>query len=331
MVIVRRGERPSRYDADRSGEPSLYKILVMSEATPRFTPGTLWQSIIARSLSALECGALQPIATETQTLVDHGVHFDVHVVSSLTRKIADGLGHWQLPARHEQRANPFLPFENDLFVADVSDSHLCLLNKYNVIDHHVLIVTRAFEPQENFLTDADFEALWSCMAEFDALGFYNSGRLAGASQPHKHLQLVPLPLSPRTKDIPTSVLFGEPADIGKPIRLRELPFTHAFAWIDSVNTNARTKQAADTFRLYRELLAASGIDSAGPPTTPYNLLVTRRFLLLVPRRVERFEKVAVNALGFAGSFFVGRQESLETIVRTGPMALLREVSYNAPD
>ena len=301
----------------------------MSEATPRFTPGTLWQSIVARSQTALACGALRPIATETQTLIDHGVHFDVHVVSSLTRKIADGLGHWQVPARHEQRANPFLPFENDLFVADISDSHLCLLNKYNVINHHVLIVTRAFERQEDLLTYADFEALWSCMAEFDALGFYNSGQLAGASQPHKHLQLVPLPLSPRTKDIPTSVLFGEPADIGKPIRLRGLPFAHAFAWIDPANTKARPKQAADTFGLYKELLVASGIDSTDPPT--YNLLVTRRFMLLVPRRVERFEKVAINALGFAGSFFVGRQESLETIVRIGPMALLREVSHRASD
>lgn len=305
------------------------QILVMSEATPRFTPGTLWQSIIARSQSALACGALQPIATETRTLVDHGAHFDVHVVSSLTRKIADGLGHWQVPARHEQRANPFLPFENDLFVADISDSHLCLLNKYNVIDHHVLIVTRAFERQEDLLTYADFEALWSCMAEFDALGFYNSGRLAGASQPHKHLQLVPLPLSPRARDIPTSVLFGEPTDIGRPIRLRGLPFAHAFAWIDTADTRAPTKQVTDIFALYKKLLGASDADSADPPT--YNLLVTRRFMLLVPRRVERFEKVAVNALGFAGSFFVGRQESLETIVRTGPMALLREVSYSVSD
>jgi len=302
----------------------------MPDKIGRFARGSLWETIVARSRSALACGALQPIATETRTIVDHGVHFDVHVVSSLTRKIADGLGHWQTPARNQHPANPFLPFEKDLFVADLSDSHVCLLNKYNVIDHHVLIITRAFEPQETLLTPGDFEALWSCMTEFDALGFYNSGRLAGASQPHKHLQLVPLPLSAYAPDVATSALFGEPTDAGKPIRLSELPFVHAFAWLDSLQSKGPAAQAADTVALYRELLAAAGVDSTDPNVQPYNLLVTRRFMLLVPRRIERFKKVAVNALGFAGSFFVGRQESLEIIVRTGPMALLREVSFRIP-
>lgn len=302
----------------------------MSDTIGRFARGSLWETIVARSRTALACGALQPIATETRTIVDLGVHFDVHVVSNLTRKIADGLGHWQTSANSQRPANPFLPFEKDLFVADITDSHLCLLNKYNVIDHHVLIITREFEPQESLLTSADFEALWSCMAEFDALGFYNSGRHAGASQPHKHLQLVPLPLSAYAPDVATSVLFGEPTDAGKPTRLSELPFVHAFSWLDSFQSKTPSAQAADAFALYGDLLAAAGIDSTNPQSHPYNFLVTRRFMLLIPRRVERFEKVAVNALGFAGSFFVGRQESLETIVRTGPMALLREVAFPIP-
>jgi ATP adenylyltransferase len=50
-----------------------------------------------------------------------------------------------------ERFNPFLPCEQDMFVADVSRSHLCLLNKFNVIDHHLLIVTREFENQECLL------------------------------------------------------------------------------------------------------------------------------------------------------------------------------------
>ena len=69
-----------------------------------------------------------------------------------------------------------------------------LLNKYNVVPHHLLIITRHFESQESALTQADFQALWTCLAEYDSLGFYNSGESAGASQPHKHLQTVPLPM-----------------------------------------------------------------------------------------------------------------------------------------
>ncbi|NIO40609.1 MAG: phosphorylase, partial [Burkholderiales bacterium] len=38
--------------------------------------------------------------------------------------------------------NPFLPYGKDLFVSDISETHLALLNKFNVIDYHLLIVTR---------------------------------------------------------------------------------------------------------------------------------------------------------------------------------------------
>jgi len=297
----------------------------MSDTIDRFAPGTLWPRIVERSREALACGALHPIATETRTIADSGVHFDVHVVSSLTRKIADGLGRW--PSTDKKPSNPFLPYEEDLFVADISATHLCLLNKYNVIDHHLLIITRAFEPQESLLSRADFEALWSCLAEFDALGFYNSGPLAGASQPHKHLQLVPLPLSRSAPDIPTSVLFGQPTKIGQRIQLPKLPFRHEFAWLLFAEADAPRTLAERTYLLYRELLAGAGIGLNGARTDPYNLLVTRRYMLLIPRRVDRIDWVAVNALGFAGSFFVGRQESLEKVVQTGPMAILKAVTF----
>ena len=93
--------------------------------------------------------------------------------------------------------NPFLPYDADLWVTDISQTHICLLNKFNVIENHILVVTRVFEDQESLLTAEDFEAMWICMAEFDGLAFYNSGPIAGASQQHKHLQIVPLPLAPK--------------------------------------------------------------------------------------------------------------------------------------
>lgn len=295
----------------------------MSDSFDRFTPGGLWGAIVERSRTALASGALHPIATETQTIEDHGVRFEIRVVSSLARKIADGRGRWPSPtAKGNKAVNPFLPYEEDLFVANVSDTHLCLLNKYNVIAHHVLIVTRAFEPQESLLTPADFEALWSCMAEYNALGFYNSGPIAGASQPHKHLQLAPLPLSSAAPDFPLAVLFGSPGPASGPLRLANLPFAHLFAWLDQRPFASITVLAAYTHSLYREMLAAF---ESGP--LPYNLLATRRFMLLIPRRCERAENISVNALGFAGSFFVSNRDSLETITRIGPMEMLKQVTF----
>ena len=59
--------------------------------------------------------------------------------------------------------NPFLPYEEDLFVADLSDAHLLLLNKYNVVAHHLLVVTRRFEPQSDLLNSADLDAAWKVL------------------------------------------------------------------------------------------------------------------------------------------------------------------------
>jgi ATP adenylyltransferase len=87
-----------------------------------------------------------------------------------------------------------VPPEPELTVGGVGPTHVAVLNKYPVIDRHLLIVTREFAHQEALIDTADFAALAAVMREFPSLGFYNGGKTAGASQPHKHLQVVPLPL-----------------------------------------------------------------------------------------------------------------------------------------
>ena len=103
-----------------------------------------------------------------------------------------------------------------------------------VLDDHLLITPRAFEPQEALLTPEDFAALWSCMGGAPVLGFYNGGVTAGASQPHKHLQLIRLPV-------------GDPASRGPPVPTAtllaagQLPFQVAHARLDlSFETSAVT-------------------------------------------------------------------------------------------
>lgn len=55
-------------------------------------------------------------------------------------------------------ANPFLPYDGALWVTHLSDTHTCLLNKFNVVPHHVLVVTRKFARQTDPLDAADFDA-----------------------------------------------------------------------------------------------------------------------------------------------------------------------------
>ena len=56
-------------------------------------------------------------------------------------------------------ANPFLPYNDQLWVAHLSSTHTLLLNKYNVVAHHLLVVTRSFESQLDSLQLADLEAV----------------------------------------------------------------------------------------------------------------------------------------------------------------------------
>ncbi len=292
-------------------------------------PGALGDAVDRAAEQALRAGSLLPIRTEQRTVEQAGVHFVVRSVSSLARKEADKRLSAAAGEDGTRPVNPFLPPEPELTVCALGGTHLAVLNKFNVLDRHLLLVTRRFEHQESLLTEADFHALCLCLAEYDALGFYNGGVVAGASQPHKHLQVVPLPLIPGGDEVPvTPLLAAAPAD-PSPGLVPGFPFQHAFARL-AISPIRIGEAARATWGLYRSLLRAVGIgerpvDGESRQSSPYNLLLTRRWMLVVPRSAEFWEGISVNALGFAGSLFVRDMDQLETVRRRGPFAVLSGV------
>ncbi len=292
-------------------------------------PGALWSAIVERARHALSIGAVLPVPTRVETLEDAGVRFLVRCVSSPARKPPAGAP-----------GDPFAPYDPELFVADLSPTHVALLNKFPVIEHHLLIVTRRFEPQHSALTARDFVALAGCMAEIGGLGFYNAGTGAGASQQHKHLQWVPLPLGPDAIEVPIEALLesaprpAHPAaqpDRAAPTRVERLPFEHSFVHLNPAAFGDSDGAGGRLVAHYRELLRTAGIGLTAVARgsmveQPYNLLVTRRWMLCVPRSQECFDSISVNALGFAGSLLVEDQDRIERVRRHGPMAVLRAVA-----
>ncbi len=275
----------------------------------------------------LHSGALQPIPTEFQYVEDGGIRFLVRIVQRLARKprSAD-----REPPSTAPRRNPFLPYDPELYVADASPTHVCLLNKFNVVDDHLLIVTRAYEDQETPLTRRDFAAWWKCLAEYEGLGFYNSGTVAGASQPHKHLQIVPLPLDAAGPALPIAPAIEDGRGCGGVQGLAAIPFPHAFAALQAGRTAGPVEAAEEALDRYRQLLPAVGVTLPGSAdervAKPYNLLVTRHWMLVVPRLHECFQSISCNALAFAGAFLVRDEPQLELLQRYGPLAALRCVS-----
>ena len=243
------------------------------------------ENAVARARAS---GALEPIVTESAVIADAGARFVVRTASTLSAKRAA-----------PPRADPLGDYEPDLYVGDAGRTHYVLLNKYPVMADHLLVVTRRYVPQDELLDASDFAALAALLAELDWLAFYNGGRVAGASQERKHLQLVPLPLAPEIDEpVPLEPLYGA------------LPFAHAYAPLTT---------AGDMEPTYRRLLGRW----AG---TPYNMLATRRWMLVVPRKQERYGSISINALGFAGSLFVRDRAELDRVRRAGPMKVLAAVT-----
>ncbi|MGU7774470.1 ATP adenylyltransferase family protein [Burkholderia sp. MR1-5-21] len=297
----------------------------------RLQPGTLWPAVLRQAGHALACGALRPIETTQTTIDDGGVRFLVREVSSLARKDDEGQKRQARQPSERGSIDPFLPCDPDLFVADITDTHVAVLNKFNVIDHHLLIVTRRFEPQEALLTAADFTALFACMAEFQGVGFYNGGAAAGASQSHKHLQIVPLPFAAGEPTPPIAPLLASARDDGSVCAVTGFAFPHAFARLALSPGTPQTDIAQRALRVYRDLLDATGlhaIDVAGEAhqSAPYNLLVMPQGMLLVPRSIERIDGISINALAFAGSLFVRDAAQMQVIRTLGPMTVLQRVA-----
>jgi sulfate adenylyltransferase (ADP) / ATP adenylyltransferase len=268
----------------------------------------IWEAARQRAAAAHAGGAMYRIESEPFLVADGGVNFVVRLATDYAGQAA------RQPKGRP--GNPFADPEPELFVGEVSPTHIALLNKYHVIESHLLLVTRAYVDQDVLLDPADFDAMLRAFpAHAPAMAFYNGGSGSGASQAHKHLQLVSLPLAPWA-DIPIAPLLE-----ATPLRL---PFRHAFARVGM-------QEAAKLHQCYRALLAEAGIEArpgadGERQSGPYSLLVTRDWMLVVPRSREAFEGASINSLAYAGALFVRYPHQLDAVRSTGPMAVLAQVA-----
>lgn len=274
-----------------------------------------WSRVVARAQAALAAGTMHSFECAVEFVEDAGVEFVMRVA---TRFPAGETAAGRSADAPKLRDNPFLSPEPGLVVGGLGDTHVALLNKFSVVREHLIVATREFVDQRTLLDERDFAALAACMADAEVLAFYNAGREAGASQPHKHLQVVTLPLSPRRSVPMAALLEREPS---------RLPLRHAFARL----AEGETARPDLMQRRYRALLESAGLrpivrDGIEWQSQPYSLVVTHEWMLLVPRSRDRFDSVSINSLAFAGSFFLRDRAQVQAIARTGPMRVLQGVA-----
>ncbi|KAL9617861.1 MAG: hypothetical protein Q9160_007349 [Pyrenula sp. 1 TL-2023] len=106
--------------------------------------------------------------------------------------------------KHKPKPDPFLNPPSALLVASIPrqrPSHILVLNKYPIITRHFILATKAVKAQTDLLEEDDLACTFSCLRAWQEDGtsaagrlfaFYNSGEHSGASQPHRHVQFLPI-------------------------------------------------------------------------------------------------------------------------------------------
>ncbi|MEA5417060.1 DUF4922 domain-containing protein [Synechococcus sp. BA-132 BA5] len=266
-----------------------------------------WQRARQVSEQARRKGALVPL--DTLLLAIPGVEPFVvrQLLSSTPRHLRQG----------GPRPNPFLPWDSPLEVTLLEPAHVLLLNKYPVQEAHLLVITRDWRPQGGWIEASDWQAVRQVSQDTGGLWFFNSGARSGASQPHRHLQL--LPRRP-----------GEPSCPLAPLFLAQLAGTMApWDWAYSLDRRTDPEGGSDLADLYLAHCRALQIGDPrcnSEPLHPYNLLFDDQWFLTVRREREHGAGFSVNALGFAGFLLSTEGSDREWLERHGPWSLLAHVA-----
>ncbi|TCD60737.1 bifunctional AP-4-A phosphorylase/ADP sulfurylase [Steccherinum ochraceum] len=109
----------------------------------------------------------------------------------------------QSKANKKSKSDPFAPpYVPGLYLGELKDveedtDYVVFFNKFSIVPNHILLVTKEFHSQTAPLMSSDLVQAYQLLLAARAAGkrffaFYNCGDLSGASQPHKHLQLLPI-------------------------------------------------------------------------------------------------------------------------------------------
>lgn len=299
-------------------------VSAVGEMAQQLSSSAIWPELTACYDLALKTGAIKKTETDDELFRDPLLNVD------FVLRTAGALRLKSSAAKNGSRSddNPFLNPEKALLVGHLSATHSLLLNKFNVVSHHVLVVTRSFEEQTHPLTAADFGAAVAVLQALPAGGvaFFNSGPHSGASQRHKHIQVVPLPfMIGQPAKLPfEDALLSAVGDCSEEVHpVRSLPYCSLVARI-SPGTTSEQLAAMTT----DALAAAEKTCLVGDMS--YNMLLTKEFLHLIPRRSEKSGPVSINALGLAGTMFVKTDEQLHYIKDCAPSKVLRDTTFPWP-
>lgn len=221
-------------------------------------------------------------------------------------------------------------FDLTTYIMDLGTTHLLIYNKFMVFRQHVLVITREGIPQQKPLTLEDLCYTWIVMNAIEGIAFYNSNEKAGASVDHKHLQVV------KRKFLDTGIirkidLQAKTCDSfdGKITEFNIIKIDLLNDFMTVCIKLRDIKEHEDVFNygkylqcVYEAAYNNLNIDS---DTCSFNLIFTKRWLLLVLRKQDKAYDVSMNSLSVIGSFLLTSEEKMKEFHTLTPQKIFKEI------
>ncbi|KAK1757739.1 ATP adenylyltransferase-domain-containing protein [Echria macrotheca] len=257
-----------------------------------------------------------------------GIEFQFRLLSGLVRK---PVVYGEKPASASTTTATGLRPGSDIDVsgyevADLGETHMLIFNKFPAARPHLLVLTQdGFRRQHEALDRADIGALWQVLSSFQQgkryLAIFNCGVESGCSRLHKHMQVFAAPEEDEQFALWPDANNGDGSThAAVPFRF----FLHRF--------ERGFPPADELLKIYLELLGkaetAVGQRSRGGAidgAVPHNVVLDRRWMLVVPRRAAGLNGIIANSAAALGMIWVANEEQIEAWVQEGPARVMAHV------
>ena len=316
-------------------------------------PSHLIMDLIRESEStALENGFLKSYTPKPSIKMMDDLKYVVCLAENLANKPNNNKGGSK--GKSKNSFNPFAgPFQSGAHVFDlgVSNEYRLILNKFPVLPHHVLLISSEWVTQTDPLTASDLKMAWNVFESLrmeddnqNPMMFLNSGKMSGATQMHRHLHLIP--------NCGPSLLINEIADSLKKengdskedenemeevsvLHFDRFSFLHGIIMMkDDVNGDILSGYYKILMQWMKKYVVSDTID--------YNLIITERVVMIVPRRASAFhykmknkekgnddKEVAfpINAMPLSGMIFCSSTEQMNVLNEVGITRMIQHCCY----
>ncbi|PWA00527.1 hypothetical protein BB558_003415 [Smittium angustum] len=294
---------------------------------------------------AINSGNLIFFDSSLLLLTEKNVKFEVRVAPILAKMADTGPDEKK---KSKTFVNPFMNLEKELVLKQIEPGYNLIMNKFCLIPYHLLLTAKTFIEQGTPLDRIDFDAILNVISDIHepTVTFYNSGNDSGASQPHKHLQIVPLTTG--LEDSPIVQLWMRSNPKQDQVWVSpDINFVHWGVRLDSekIGSLSRDKSKIDEVSKYLEseylkLLQnlvnfwktkdgstnSSTVSTSFDPQQTfdmsYNFILTKSAMILIPRSTRETSGIPINSLAFAGLLLCKTEEQSKLVNEEGPLKIL---------